>query len=227
MERNGSMKLDLKKVKEISDLDIWYNKMQKIYGEKTLHAITNGGCTSSPKICFVFMNPTGRNIASVPGWNGIHSPWIGTKNVWKMFYRLGLMSEETYTIIQKIKGSEWTEEFAEQVYQEMASSRVFITNLGKCTQVDARPLPNAVYQEYLALLYKEIELLHPEKIITFGNQVSSIVLKQPICVTKCRGKSYLLKIAGHSYPVYPTYYPVGNGMRNMDFAVEDMKKILI
>lgn len=227
MERNGSMKLDLKKIEKISDLDCIYDKMQKIYGEKTLHAITNGGCTSSPKVCFVFMNPTGRNIASVPGWKGIHSPWIGTKNVWKLFYRLGLMKEETFATIQKIKGSEWTEEFAEQVYSEMASAGVFITNLGKCTQVDARPLPNSVYQEYLALLYKEIELLHPEKIITFGNQVSSIVLDKQICVSKCRGVSYPLEIAGQTYMIYPTYYPVGNGMRNIDLAVEDIKKILV
>lgn len=226
MERNGSMKIELKKVKQISDLDVFYDKMQKIYGEKTLHAITNGGCTNHPKVCFIFMNPTGRNIASDPTWKGIHSPWIGTKNVWKLFYRVGLMSEETFATIQRIKGSEWTEEFAKQVYAEMEKSGVFITNLGKCTQVDARPLPNAVYQEYLALLYKEIELLEPERIVTFGNQVSSIVLGKQICVSKCRGISYPLEIEGHTYTVYPTYYPVGNGMRNIDLAVEDIKKIL-
>ncbi len=226
MERNGSMKLELKNVKQISDLDGFYSKMQKIYGEKTLHAITNGGCKDHPKVCFIFMNPTGRNIASVPGWKGIHSPWIGTKNVWKLFYRIGLMPKETFATIQRIKGADWTEEFAEQVYTEMEKSRAFITNLGKCTQVDARPLPNAVYHEYLALLYKEIELLQPEKIVTFGNQVSSIVLGKQICVSKCRGTSYPLEIAGHTYTVYPTYYPVGNGMRNIDLAVEDLQKIL-
>lgn len=226
MERNGSMKIELKKVKQISDLDVFYDKMQKIYGEKTLHAITNGGCIQRPKVCFVFMNPTGRNIASAPSWKGIHSPWIGTKNVWKLFYRVGLMSEEVFSTIQRIKGNEWTEEFARQVYAEMEKAGVFITNLGKCTQVDARPLPNAVYQEYLALLYKEIELLEPERIVTFGNQVSSIVLGKQICVSKCRGIAYPLEIAGHTYTVYPTYYPVGNGMRNIDLAVEDIKKIL-
>ena len=86
--------------------------------------------------------------------------------------------------------------------------------------------PIGVYQQYLDLLYQEIGLIHPEKIVTFGNQVSSIVLKQNICVSKCRGKEFRLEIAGKVYAVYPTYYPVGNGMRNMDLVVEDLKKIL-
>ena len=45
---------------------------------------------------FVFMNPTGRNIASSPNWKGRRSPWIGTKNIWKLFYRVGLLSERIY-----------------------------------------------------------------------------------------------------------------------------------
>ena len=36
-------------------------------------SIYNGGCTENPNICFVFMNPTGRNIASFKEWKGINS----------------------------------------------------------------------------------------------------------------------------------------------------------
>lgn len=53
----------------------------------------NGGCTENPNICFVFMNPTGRNIASYPQWKGRRSPWIGKKNIWKLFYKIGLLME--------------------------------------------------------------------------------------------------------------------------------------
>ncbi len=34
------------------------------YGDKELDSINFGGCTDNPDVCFVFMNPTGRNIAS-------------------------------------------------------------------------------------------------------------------------------------------------------------------
>ena len=51
---------------EINDLNIEYDKLQQEYGAKELTSIYNGGCSNSPDICFVFMNPTGKNIASNP-----------------------------------------------------------------------------------------------------------------------------------------------------------------
>ena len=55
---------------KIEELNVEYDKLQKIYGAKELMSIYNGGCTKNPNICFVFMNPTGRNIASCPQWKG-------------------------------------------------------------------------------------------------------------------------------------------------------------
>lgn len=49
---------------KLEDLKPKYDKLQKKYGAKELDSIYNGGCTENPDICFVFMNPTGRNIAS-------------------------------------------------------------------------------------------------------------------------------------------------------------------
>lgn len=48
----------------LEDLKVKYDKLQKKYGAKELDSIYNGGCTENPDICFVFMNPTVRNIAS-------------------------------------------------------------------------------------------------------------------------------------------------------------------
>ncbi len=62
--------------------------------------------------------------------------------------------------------------------------KYFITNLGKCTQVDARGLSDNVYKEYLKLLEKEIEIVNPKVTILFGNQVSSIVLDRKISVSR-------------------------------------------
>lgn len=211
---------------KISDLNSEYDRLQREYGAKELTSIYNGGCTNSPDICFVFMNPTGRNIASGPDWKGRRSPWIGTKNIWKLFYQIGLLDERIYKEIQSKKPQEWDEKFADIVYDDVERHNFFITNLGKCTQVDERVLPNSVYSQYLDLLFKEIEIIAPKIIITFGNQVSSIVLNRNISVSQCRKQSFPLSIAEKNYNVYPVYYPIGNGIMNIDKAIEDLEYII-
>lgn len=114
---------------QLEDLKAKYDKLQMKYGAKELTSIYNGGCTNNPDICFVFMNPTGRNIASDPNWKGRRSPWIGSKNIWKLFYRIGLLD-------------------------------------------------------------------------------------------------FFKNIAGKEYKVYPVYYPIGNGMMNIEKAIEDIKFII-
>lgn len=211
---------------QLEDLKVKYDKLQKKYGAKELDSIYNGGCTKNPDICFVFMNPTGRNIASSKEWKGIKSPWIGTKNIWDLFYKLNLMDENIYKKIKEIKGSDWTEEFAKEVYEDVKMHKYFITNLGKCTQIDARVLPNNVYKEYLELLKQEIEIVKPKVVILFGNQVSSIVLNQKISVSQCRKKLFTSKINSIEYKFYPVYYPVGNGRFNIDKSIEDINWVM-
>ena len=211
---------------KIEELNKEYDKLQCLYGDKKLKSIYNGGCINNPDICFVFMNPTGRNIASDPNWNGSRSPWIGTKNIWKLFYKINLLDECIYEKIIKKKPCEWNEEFADVVYDNVEKHKYFITNLGKCTQVDARVIPNSVYVKYLNLLLKEIEIIKPKIIISFGNQVSSILLNKNISVSQCRKQYYTLNISNNIYKVYPVYYPIGNGMMNIDKAIEDLKYII-
>lgn len=211
---------------EIKDLNKEYDKLQKKYGAPELNSIYNGGYTNRPDICFVFMNPTGRNVASVRDWKGIRSPWIGTKNIWDLFYPLNLVDEDIYYRIKTIKGSEWTPDFAEEVYNNVEKHKYFITNLGKCTQIDARELPDSVYKEYLHLLEKEFEIIRPKVIILFGNQVSSIVLNQKISVSQVRKQLFTKKINGVDYKFYSVYYPIGNGRFNIDKSIEDIKWIM-
>lgn len=135
------------------------------------------------------------------------------------------MDEKIYKTIKTIKGSEWTEEFAKEVYSDVEKHKYFITNLGKCTQVDARVLPNSVYEEYLDLLKQEIEIINPKTIVLFGNQVSSIVLNQKISVSQCRKQLFKQEINGKEYNCYSVYYPVGNGRFNIDKSIEDIKYI--
>ena len=213
-------------VLQIKDLKKDYDKMQVKYGAKQLDSIYSGGCEENPDICFVFMNPTGRNIASVKSWLGRKSPWLGTKNIWRLFYQTNLLSEEVFKQIETKKPKDWDYEFCDYVYEEVTKNKIFITNLGKCTQVDARALKDDVLKKYLKLLFKEIDIINPKIIITFGNQVSSIILNQKIMVSKNRQKCYEIIINKKRYKVYPVYYPVGNGIFNMDKAVEDINWII-
>ena len=211
---------------KLEELNIEYDRLQKEYGAIELNSIYNGGCKTNPDICFVFMNPTRRNIASNKDWNGIKSPWIGTKNIWDLFYAVDLLDDDIYNKIKNIKGSEWTPDFALEVYENVEKHKYFITNLGKCTQLDARELPDSVYKQYLHLLEKEIEIIDPKVIILFGNQVSSIVLDEKISVSKCRKRLFEKMINGKKYKFYPVYYPVGNGRFNIDKSIEDIRCII-
>ena len=206
----------------LEELEEKYKKMQNKYGSKLLDSITFGGCKENPDICFVFMNPTGKNIASNKEWVGPKSPWIGTKNIWNLFYQLNLIKKETYLEIKNKKSSEWTPSFAISVYKELEDNKVYITNLAKCTQIDARPLKDEVFKKYLNLFYKEMKIVKPKKIILLGNQVSSIVLNKKISVSKTRKQEFIYK--NNKY--YPVYYPVGNGIFNIDKAIEDIKYII-
>ncbi len=211
---------------QLEELKKQYDELQKMYGDPSLDSIYNGGCTDNPDICFVFMNPTARNIASNKSWHGIKSPWIGTKNIWNLFYKINLLDAEVYHSIRSKKGNSWTEEFANEVYNDVINHRYFITNLGKCTQVDARALSNSVYEQYLELFKKEIEIVNPKIIILFGNQVSSIVLNQKISVSQCRKQLFKQEINGKEYLFYSVFYPIGNGTFNIEKAIEDIKWIM-
>lgn len=211
---------------KIEDLKNKYDKLQKQFGAKELDSIYNGGCEDNPDICFVFMNPTGKNIASSKNWLGRKSPWLGTKNIWKLFYKVGLLDEDLFLEIQNKKPKDWDYKFCDYLYEAVSNKKIFITNLGKCTQVDARPLSDEVLGKYLNLLLKEIEIINPKVIITFGNQVSSIILNKKISVSENRCVCHELKIKKNKYKVYPVYYPVGNGIFNIDKAIEDIKWII-
>lgn len=210
---------------ELEKLNSSYDRLQKKYGAIQLDSIYNGGCFDNPDICFVFMNPTGRNIASVKSWKGRKSPWLGTKNIWKLFYNINLLDKDIYQEILAKKSKEWNYDFSDRVYENVSKNRYFITNLGKCTQVDARVLSDEVLSKYLNLLLKEIDIIKPKIIITFGNQVSSIILNKKISVSTCRKEYFKKKIKGFEYKVFPVYYPVGNGIFNMDKAIEDINYI--
>ncbi len=203
-----------------------YDTLQKKYGDKNLNSVYGGGCIKSPKVCFVFMNPTAKNIATAKSWKGVRYQWLGTKPIWKFFNKLGLISDELNNEIQNKKAADWTNEFCIEVYNEVKNNKFYITNLAKCTQADARHLSDSVFLEYKKYLLLELEQVNPKKIVFFGNQVSSIMLNQNISVSNCRNQKFNLEINNKNFDCYAVYYPVGNGFFNVDKAIEDLNKIL-
>ncbi|HCC08040.1 MAG TPA: hypothetical protein DEP72_07800 [Clostridiales bacterium] len=203
-----------------------FNEMQLVYGDANLDAIYGCGEINNPKVCLVFMNPTARNVASDKNWTGIKAPWIGTKNVWNMFYQLGLIDKDTIEQINFRKPLDWDYQFVEEVYKKVYSNSMYITNLSKATQIDARALPNDVFKKYTDLFKQEINSVNPRVIITFGNQVSSVLLNKDIKVSEYRKRYEMLEIKGVLFKVFPVYYPVGQGMRNIKMAKEDIEWIL-
>lgn len=203
-----------------------FNKLHKIYGDESLDSIYGCGKINRPNICLVFMNPTARNVSSSKSWKGLKAPWIGTKNVWNMFFQLGLINNKLATEISDRKPNDWDYKFSEDVYKEISNKSIYITNLSKATQIDARPLPDEVFKKYLDIFKKEVDFIKPKIIITFGNQVSSVLLGKNIKVSEHRKQFEELKINNKVYKVFPVYYPVGQGMRNIKMAKEDIDFIL-
>ncbi|MDR0448931.1 MAG: hypothetical protein LBG89_00510 [Rickettsiales bacterium] len=208
---------------QIHRLHKGFDRLQSKRGSPNLDSIYGAGCVSNPEICFIFMNPTGKNVSAHKTWRGLKAPWIGTKNTWKLLNSVGVLSNDTLKEILAKKPGDWTYEFAEEVYREIADNKVYITNLGKCTKEDAARVPDSVFREYLGLLEQEIAIVRPKKIITFGNQVSSLFLGKPVKVSEMRKKSLTKIVANEKFPTFPVYYPVGQGMRNMPLAIEDIR----
>ena len=203
---------------QLSHLHKEFDRLQLRHGAAELCGIYGAGCINRPRACFVFMNPTARNIACAPSWNGIRAPWLGIKNIWKLMAATGCISDKTLAEILAKRPVNWDNDFAESLYRELADNRVYITNLGKCTQSDAAHLPDKVFHDYLPLLEREITEINPRLVITFGNRVSSLFLGMPIKVSETR-KKIMMK---NGRRVMCVYYPVGNGFRNVGKSIEDI-----
>lgn len=211
---------------QLEELNNEFDRLHSIHGESDYMSIYGAWCIQYPEICLIFMNPTARNIAANPNWTWIRAPWLGLKQTWKMLYDLGFISREIASKTQA-DASNRTPEFAHELYEHLASRKIFITNLAKCTQSGAKHLPDTTFKEYLPTLYEEIALLQPKKIVIFGNQVSSIILEKPITVSSYEGDAFEIKmIHNQIYQIYPCRYPVGMGFRNMAKAKERVRSII-
>ena len=203
-----------------------YDELQLKYGSSELNSVYGYGCEINPKIALVFMNPTKRNIATNKNWTGIRAQWLGIKQIWDFLTKCNLFNPALNDEIKKKEPKDWTPEFCEIVYDEVKKQKLWITNLAKCTQEDAKPLPDNVFIQYKDLLLEELSIIKPQKIFLFGNQISSIILNENISVSTVRRKKFNIEINGENYDCISIYYPVGHGRFNQSKAIEDITHIL-
>ena len=202
-------------------------KINNLYFKKNgLMPIFGGGKIYKPKIMFVFINPTHKNTSSDPDWTGPRFPFIGTKQVWRVFYKSGLFDS---SLLKIIENGDWTENFANDVLKFLQIKSFYLTNIVKSTGEDSS-LPEAKKVNlFLPLLKKEIYLVQPEYIVTFGLIPFESLTGRKIKLgeyykkfTKT-GKLQFYNIENEKAKIIPCYFPVGRG--NPKRAIEILKAI--
>ena len=83
--------------------NIVYDLNRQHFPSNDLVPIVGNGKTSHPKVMFVFINPTKRNRSSSKAWNGPRFPFLGTKQVWRVFHKAGLFDGKLMEEINSVK----------------------------------------------------------------------------------------------------------------------------
>jgi DNA polymerase len=126
-------------------------------GNKLQHVL-GGGKELNPKIMFIFINPTYRNITSRPDYSGRRFPFVGTKEIWKTFVAAKLLDEQ---ILSETNNAEF-------VINVIAEKEFYFTNVVKCTKEDAILPEISIINKKIELLLKEINIVQPKLIVAFG-----------------------------------------------------------
>ncbi len=213
----------------MNSLDALWQEVDKLnkkhFPENNLAPIVGNGNIFKPKIMFVFINPTKRNISSDLSWKGSRFPFIGTKQVWRIFHRAGLFDDKLMQEINNL--SAWSVEFTEEILEFIKKKEFYITNIVKWTGHDAT-LPNSEkINLFLPILEKEIEIVQPEYIVTFGLIPFERLTKQKIKLSDYYNKIMQNKklefFKFNSSKIIPCYFPIGRG--DPKKAVEILKMV--
>jgi hypothetical protein len=214
--------IQLREVCETADLIT-----QKEYPNTTLRPILGAGKIRNAKVAFVFINPTHRNISSAPAWEGLRAPWLGVRNVWKMFFESGVITSEVYEATQVPEN--WNEEFALDHYRTLAKNGFYITNLVKWTGSDAALPSIKMVSAYRELLKEELKLVSPAYTVAFGQLTFNTLIPD---VRRMRfselveGSDLKAYSSDEFKNVVPSYFPVGQGIKNWKKAVKTVSEVL-
>lgn len=190
----------------------------KASGNKLQH-ILGGGKTQSPKVAFVFINPTHTNISSRQAWHGRRFPFIGVTHFWRIFSDTGWVAKK---VIENISKNSWTEDEAEHLEKDLVKRGIYITNLVKCTFPHSDYPVRKYFKYHLPLFKRELEIVEPNAIIAFGG----------LTIKHLTGQNLVLKnyfdnpqpLAFGRIPVHACYFPVGRG--NPKLAKQVLRELI-
>lgn len=208
----------LEKISTLEDLwELVYDINKKNFPENDLMPVLGGGRKFKPKVMFVFINPTHVNTSSNREWKGPRFPFIGTKPFWRVVHRAGLFDNELMDTINNSK--DWSLEFTDKVLQFLKNRSFYLTNIVKWTGQNAN-LPDAEkIKLFLPILEREIQIVQPEFIITFGIIPFENLSKQKIKLSEYYSKVmenkklifFEVNFGDFKTKLIPSYFPVGRG----------------
>lgn len=219
MHRNESLNQLWEEVRELN---------RKHFPNHGLAPILGGGQSKTPKVMFVFINPTARNISSDPNWQGPRFPFIGTKQVWRIFHRAGFLTDSLISRIEE--KPRWSAEFAGELEQFLREKDLYLTNLVKWTGPDGSLPDREKIDLFLPLMIREVEIVAPKYIVTFGSLPFKHLTGRTIKL-----RDYYDQVVQHGLQpeeeqigstktsVISCYFPVGRG--NPRRAVEILKLV--
>jgi len=190
---------------------------RKSFPGHELQPILGGGKTINPKFMFVFINPTSANISSGKGWKGPRFPFIGTKQVWRVFHNAGILDRRLMDGINS--DHNWSLEFTDEILSFLKKKDIYLTNIVKWTGQDATLPDSEKIRLFLPVLKREIEIISPEYVITFGLIPFERLTGQKIkladyyseAMKSGRLKHFDLQVDSVKTKVIPCYFPVGRG----------------
>lgn len=178
--------------------------------------VSGGGCVDRPRLMLVFINPTVRNITARADWPGPPFPFAGKPKLWHILADAGLVSHDLPAQIAALGP---TPALVERLIAESRRSGLYLTNAVKCVD-DGSNLPAATrVAESWPLLAEEIGIVQPRYIVALGQLPFraltglTVRLADQLWDAQHGHLSPLPSrpIDGHSYPVFPCYFPTGRG----------------
>lgn len=182
-----------------------------------LEMIPGNGNESKPEFMFIFINPTSKNHSAHSAWNGPRLPFMGIRAAWRVFHRAGFLNDEIMKSIENEK--DWSMGVAEGLFKTICSQSLYFTNIVKWTGEDSALPDRKKISLFLPILRKEIEIVKPKRIVTFGGMPFQALMGMPITIGKYyeqtvaekKAHPYNLEIGAHKTIVYPCYFPTGRG----------------
>lgn len=196
---------------------IIYMTNEKYFPVDDLHPVPGDGKTLYPKIMGIFINPIARNISSHSEWSGPRYPFVGIKSFWRVFHMAGILDTAVMELIEGFRL--WDDYLATLVLGALDKEGVYLTNLVKRAYHGPQLPDQRAVQVFLPLLMKEIELVCPQCIVSFGRftffQLTRMKLKLDeyyhAIDTMGSLECFNLTVNSRSYRVIPCYFPIGRG----------------